>query len=183
MLNRLMKRLGSFLVEGVFLAGLGLSVGLSGSAHAAPNPPQQPEPQKVSNAQLVQGLQVLRSIKVLLEGADHDYGGHRVDAIKAIGAAQHQLKLALETQQKGKRPGTPGAKGGKSGKKSTTEPERQAISDAQLGDTIGTLQQTVAFLKKADHDYGGHRVQAIKDLGVAIEQLQTALKFVKKSGK
>ena len=183
MLNRWMKRLVSFLVEGALLAGVGLAVGLSGSASAAPNPPQQPEAQKLSNAQLVQGLRVLRATKALLEGADHDYGGHRVDAIKAIGAAHHQLRLALESQQKGKKPGAPGAKGGKSGKKGGTEPEPQPISDAQLADAIGTLQQTVAFLKKADHDYGGHRVQAIKDLGVAIEQLQTALKFVKKSGK
>jgi hypothetical protein len=41
-----------------------------------------------------QSEQQLQQLKRELEGADHDYGGHRVDSIKAIDGALHQLKLA-----------------------------------------------------------------------------------------
>src|SRR6516225_6355425 len=61
------------------------------------------ESQKQSNEQLREALHVLQVTKKTLEGADHDYGGHRVDAVKAIGAAEHQLKLALGAHHKGKK--------------------------------------------------------------------------------
>jgi hypothetical protein len=166
-------------MSSLFLAGLVL-MSLPSSAEASLRRARKREPQRVSNAQLHEALHVLQVTKKTLEGADHDYGGHRVASIKAIGAAQHQLKLALQTQTKtGKAGGKTGGKAvrpGKGGK----QPEPQDISNLQLAEAIPILQRTRTFLEKADHDYGGHRAAAVRDLGGAIQQLKLALEFEKK---
>jgi hypothetical protein len=159
-----------------WLAGGLLLLGLAGPADAAPRKLSRREPQKVSNAQLHEALRVLQATKKMLEGADHDYGGHRVAAVKAIGAAERQLRLALGTQTNHKKPGGQGTRPGKGGGKH----EPQAISNLQLADAIGVLEKTATFLEKADHDYGGHRAAAVRDLGIAVRQLKLALKFEKK---
>jgi len=166
-----------FLASGLLVAGLGLTC-LSAPVDAAPRRAARTtkrEPQRVSNAQLHEALHVLRVTKTTLEGADHDYGGHRASAVKAIGAAQHQLKLALHTQTKQKNPGK-GAKG--KGKGKGREP--QNISNRQLADAIPILVKTMTMLEKADHDYGGHRAAAVRDLGAACQRLKAALAFEKK---
>ena len=131
---------------------------------------QKTEPQGQSNAQLMQALTVLHSTKVVLEGADHDYGGHRAAAVKAIGAAQHQLRLALGLK----------APGGKSTKKGDPMPEPQNVSNAQLAEAIPVLKEAITTLKNANHDYNGHRGNAVRDLHEAVQQLETALKYEKK---
>jgi hypothetical protein len=164
----------------LLLAGLALNC-LSLPALAGAGKGSKREPQRVSNAQLREGLDVLQATKKLLKGANHDYGGHRLAAIKAIDAAEHQLKLALRSQQKGKNPG--GKTGGTTGKSGTgrgKEPEPQNISNLQLADAIVILERTRTLLEKADHDYGGHRAAAVRDLGAAVEQLKIALRFEKK---
>ena len=42
---------------------------------------------------------------------------------------------------------------------------------------INALEKAKADLQHADHDFGGHRVEAIQSIDRAIEQLRTALKF------
>jgi hypothetical protein len=171
------------LTSSLLLAGLAL-MSLPASAQASLRRAQKREPQRISNAQLREALHVLQVTKKTLEGADHDYGGHRVEAIKAIGAAQHQLRLALQTQTKpGKPGGKNGGKPGHPGKGGGKEPEPQNISNMQLADAIPILQQTRRLLEKADHDYGGHRAAAVRDLGGAIQQLKIALEFEKKREK
>jgi len=136
----------------------------------------KPERQATSNQQLAKALHVLQWVKKTLEGADHDYGGHRADAVKAVGAAHHQLKLALEFVQKGAGAGKPAAGTGKPAAGS----EPQAISNMELKDAIPVLKATITLLQKADHDYGGHRADAVRDLEAAVKELEKALEFVKK---
>lgn len=147
----------------VLLAGGFLAISGFAEARAV-----QKEPQGLSNAQLVQALHNLHAIKLTLEAANHDYGGHRVKAIADITKAQKQLRLALKSVPKGK---------GKGKAKSLGEP--QALSDAQLLEAVGYLKQTEQLLAKANHDYGGHRAAAVRDLHQAIRQLELALKFRK----
>lgn len=158
---------------GVLLASGLVLANLSGVSAASRRRPHR-EPPRVSNVQLREAIVVLQRTKLTLESADHDYGGHRAAAVKDIGAAQHQLKLALGTRHKGTKPG--GKPGGKSGKGS----EPQQLSNIQLAEAIPVLQRTASFLQKADHDYGGHRAQAVKDINLAIHQLKAALAFEKK---
>jgi hypothetical protein len=126
------------------------------------------EPQAESNAQLTQALQTIHSTRLVLEAADHDYGGHRASAVKALGGAQHQLRLALGIKA--------GAKGAKA-PKGNTEP--QALSDSQLAQAIPVLKQTVTTMNNANHDYHGHRADAVRDVQEAITQLEKALKYIK----
>lgn len=172
-------------MNGLLLMGLILSC-LTAPANASPPKRSRREPQKVSNAQLREGIHVLQATKQMLEKADHDYGGHRVAAVKAIGAAEHQLRLALQSQHKqangsGKSNGKSVAKSGRTSGRGGKRPEPQKISNMQLADAIGVLERTRTLLAKADHDYGGHRAAAFRDLGAAIQQLKMALRFEKKA--
>jgi hypothetical protein len=165
------------------LAGLALNC-LTQPALAGPGKGVKREPHRVSNAQLREGLDVLQATKKMLKGADHDYGGHRVAAIRAIDAAEHQLKLALRSQQQGKNSGgRAGGTAGNAGAGRGKEPEPQNISNLQLADAIVILERARTLIEKADHDYGGHRAAAVRDLGAAVERLKMALRFeTKKKG-
>ena len=55
-----------------------------------------PEPHPEINA----AIRALERAKLHLQSAAHDFGGHRVEAIRAIDAALVQLKLALEYDKK-----------------------------------------------------------------------------------
>src|SRR5262249_15967808 len=146
---------------------------IRGKAVAMPNK----EPQNVPNEQLHEALHALRNINHTLKGADHDYGGHRAAAIKSIGQAEHQLKLALEHHHKKAGSGAAVKKPKGTGEKG--EPEPQALSDAQLAAAVPMLKNVANLLAHADHDYGGHREKAVKDIGVAVVDLEKALKFSK----
>ena len=132
---------------------------------------KMPESQKTSDQQLVQAYRILRSINKTLIMGDHDYGGHRAKAVRDVGKAEKQLQKALEFQ--GKK-----APGGKA-VMPAWHPEPQKFSNAELASKIPVLHRTIALLEKADHDYGGHRVQAVADLRVAVMQLEIALKYAK----
>ena len=129
------------------------------------------EPQKTSDQQLAQGYRTLQSVNKTLKMADHDYGGLRAGASKSVGAAENQLREALKSR--GEK-----APGGKSAAPQW-HPEPQKLSNAQLKAALPVLQQTIAQLKNADHDYGGHRKQAIADLENTKRDLEEALKRVK----
>jgi hypothetical protein len=45
---------------------------------------------------------------------------------------------------------------------------------------IGELREARHELKEADHDFGGHRKEALEAVDVAIKQLELALKYDKK---
>jgi len=169
-----------FVSVALLLAGLVFGF-LASPTQASPSKKNKREPQRISNTQLREGLQVLKATKAMLQKADHDYGGHRVAAIKAIDAAEHQLKLALHSPHKGKAPGHKTLnQTGKPNKGRGKRPEPQNISNLQLAEAIVILERTQALLQRADHDYGGHRAAAVRDLGIAIQQLKAALRFEKK---
>jgi hypothetical protein len=166
---------------GLLLTGLILCCLTSTALAVPPGKPEKREPHKLSNAQLHEALAVLQATKKILESADHDYGGHRVAAVRDINVAERQLHLALRSQHKGTLSGgKTGGKPGKPGKGGGKGREPQNISNLQLADAIVILEQTHVLLQKADHDYGGHREAAARDLGKAVQQLKVALTFEKK---
>ncbi len=59
---------------------------------ASPAAMSYPEPHPEINA----AIRSLERAKLHLQRAAHDFGGHRVEAIRAIDGALEQLKLALQ---------------------------------------------------------------------------------------
>ena len=179
MMSRLVRsRIASLLAVPVLAVLLGRAPNAD-AAQVGTGPKKPHEPQKQSNQQLRQALHVLHSVKKTLEAADHDYGGHRAAAVHDVSAAAKQLRLVLNH---GKRPGSgkPGRKPGQTGAK---HPEPQVLSDQQLAQAIPKLHAANAVLRKANHDYGGHRAKAITDIHKAITQLEKALAFSKTRNK
>ena len=55
-----------------------------------------PSPAAGRHPQIEEALTALRNAKEHLEHAAHDFGGHRVDAIKAIDEADRQLRICMQ---------------------------------------------------------------------------------------
>lgn len=127
---------------------------------------------QASGQELHEALQILHHVNHTLKHADHDYGGHRVHAVKAIGQAEHQLDLIVEHHHKHHKTKHPHA-----GQKGKGQPEPQKLSDAQLAQSIPALHAAANFISHANHDFGGHRTKALKDIHHAVTQLQEALKY------
>lgn len=69
-------------------------------AKASPTPRAQPaaapaEPPE-NHPEIHEAMESLRNAKNHLEHAAHDFGGHRVDAIRAIDDAMHQLQICQQ---------------------------------------------------------------------------------------
>ena len=88
---------------------------------------------------------LLRQAYATLEMADHDYKGHRVDAMKQIEAAGHALGISVRGDGRGH--------------------EKQGVSDEQLRAAESLLEQARPSLKgRALH----HVNHALKQIHIAL---------------
>jgi hypothetical protein len=55
-----------------------------------------PSPAFGKHPQIEDALRALQAAKNHLQEAAHDFGGHRVDAIRAIDEADHQLRICMQ---------------------------------------------------------------------------------------
>ena len=55
-----------------------------------------PSPAFGKHPEIEDALRALKGAKDHLLAAAHDFGGHRVDAIRAIDEADHQLRICLQ---------------------------------------------------------------------------------------
>ncbi len=84
------------------LATMVFVLGFPVAVPAAPVPPKtQPKaitaaPAEEPHPEIRDAIQSLRAARNHLEHANHDFGGHRVDAIKAIDEAIAQLQTCLQ---------------------------------------------------------------------------------------
>lgn len=63
---------------------------------ASPQPAAAPAATPEPHPEIREALGALRRAKMHMEHAAHDFGGHRVDALKATDAAIEQLELCLK---------------------------------------------------------------------------------------
>lgn len=63
---------------------------------AAPAPHANAVPTPEPHPEIRAAIESLRHAREHLEHAAHDFGGHRVDAIRSIDEAIHQLQVCLE---------------------------------------------------------------------------------------
>jgi hypothetical protein len=101
-------------------------------------------------------LPQLKSIRALLQSANHDYKGHRAKAVKEIGYAIHLLQPRVKHVQ------TPVRK--------PLQPNRepQALSDAQLREAIDQLQSIQAQIAGRHPRAEAALLAATKELKIAL---------------
>jgi hypothetical protein len=155
------------LVVAVAAALVAFAVADSREAVSAP-PPKKAAPKSVaqpaSNVLLLEAIRLLECVRITLQAADHDYGGHRAAAVRDVEAAANQLREALKSPPVG----YPVPK---------TFVTPQVVSDSMLANSIPVLRETETMLREAKHDYGGHRARAMADVKAAIAQLEEALGY------
>jgi hypothetical protein len=68
------------------------------AAPAASNPPPAPAaiPAAEPHPEIREAIASLRRARMHLDHAAHDFGGHRVDALRATDEAIHQLQICLQ---------------------------------------------------------------------------------------
>lgn len=114
-------------------------------------------------------LHELKEARHELKGAGHDFGGHREKALLAIEDAIRQIEVAL-------------ASAGDPVKKHKHNPDhyKKYTHHPHLHHAIHELKEARVELKEASHNFGGHREAALRDVNVAIVQLELALKHAKR---
>lgn len=147
------------------VCGIGVLALLVGLALESVSPGQtvvpQPGAKKWEKAELVAQL---RSAHKLLAEADRDYDGHRARAAEAV----HKAIRELVGNHHPKKPATGTAAA--VAKKPPAIHEPQAASDAQLRQAQGILQGVQGELS-------AHHPKAADHVGLAIGELNTALKI------
>ena len=54
--------------------------------------------------------------------------------------------------------------------------------EGPLHRAVHELKDAHAYLEKAQHDFGGHKAQAIKDVNAALQALHAAIEYEEKKG-
>ncbi len=110
-----------------------------------------------------------------LMGADHDYQGHRIKAMRAIAVACRVLgtdivpaglKEKLEAAGAGTQPAGTQAAGTRPGR---SEPEGQSASDTTLHTALTTVQQVLSGIPSGQQPRVAERLQeAVSELNLAL---------------
>jgi hypothetical protein len=94
------RKLASLLFSAVLIAGLSLpAAAANGGAKPSPAPAAKPAPAPAppeKHPKIREALAALHASREDLEHAAHDFGGHRVDAIRSIDEAIRQLEICLK---------------------------------------------------------------------------------------
>ncbi len=89
----------NWMIRGFLLGGMVLALTFSTAvtaSMAAPKPQPTPAAAPAPHPEIRAAINSLQRAKMHLQEADHDFGGHRVDAIKAIDNAIGQLQICMK---------------------------------------------------------------------------------------
>lgn len=149
------RRLGASLIVAV---SVGLMVVLTGATAGARTPQHIP--------QIHHAYRKLTRAQYVLEHSCRHLGGHRVAALRHVEAALSELRLSARKvhaslpviNESGRIANIPG----------NTHPRIQ--------DAINLCREAKRHLSDAAHDFGGHRVKAIRQIDYALAQLRHAMR-------
>jgi hypothetical protein len=91
--------IAAVLIVAVAFGALTLAASKTGNANAVPAPAAAADPAKATppdHPEIRDALAALHHAKEHLEHAAHDFGGHRVEAIRATDEAIRQLEICLK---------------------------------------------------------------------------------------
>jgi hypothetical protein len=113
-------------------------------------------------------LHEMREARGELKGAEHDFGGHREKAIRALDAAIEQTERMLKAVDVDPKVEGP-----------DREIYKKYTNHPHLRHSLVELKEARTEIKEAGHDFKGHREKALKDLDFAIEQVEQCVKHIK----
>jgi hypothetical protein len=113
-------------------------------------------------------LYEMREAIVELKDARHDFAGHREKAIHALHEAIKQTEKALE-----------GAGDPYKGFLPARTIYKEYMNHHHLRHAQVEMREALKQLREAKHDFGGHREKAIKDLEVALIQVEKCIDNIK----
>ena len=151
---------------------VGLTVGTASSGLYAADPPTPPTGIPAPTAkhqEMHRALHSLRKARLALQTAPHDFSGHRKMAILSTEEAVEQVLAGLKLENDiPAPPATP---------PTVPVPKAQDKAEArkQLREARGILQTAEAELKKSAHNFGGHRIKALKLTQQAIKEIDEGL--------
>lgn len=145
-------------------------------AAAAPPAKQAAQGANGGTSPFAAQIAALKQARELMIQADHDYKGHRAEAVKLVTAAIHELhphhKGGGATAKGAAKGATAKAHAGaKNGAANTGNSVPQAVSDANLRQAMTQISTIQTQLAGA----GGPGATAAATLGKAVQELQTAL--------
>lgn len=115
----------------------------------------------------------LRDARKEMQEAKHDFGGHREKALVAINDAIKQLDLVLLYKGDNIK-GVP-TRG------DLKEEYKKYKHHPHLHHALHELRHAHKQLEEAKHDFNGHRKAALRDIHIAIGQIEILLKHHKKA--
>jgi hypothetical protein len=161
---------------GIVLASAGFFALIASVIPAVAAPPAQSGAKNANatSSPFASQIAALRAARTLLEGADHDYNGHRAAAVKLVSAAIHELHPPKTTTTSTAKKGT-----GSTAKGGTSTPHAQvpaghmpqAQSDAMLKEAMVAIAAVQGQLANA----GGAGAPAAANLQKAVAELQIAV--------
>ncbi|MBI3204079.1 MAG: hypothetical protein HYZ29_21265 [Myxococcales bacterium] len=143
-----------------FLAAFSLSASAGLAATAAPaDHAEKVEAQPHMRA----ARALLQTAKGQLQRASHDKGGHRAKAVAHVDAALSEVAQGIAHDDS----------------HSASASDHAAPLEAQphMKAALKTLHGARAQLEKASHDKGGHRAKALKEVKLAIDQVEKGIAF------
>ena len=174
----------------ILAAGGATGSGGTGTQPAV-NPPGGPgtgeyQEEKSRHPRIARALRALHEAIAYMKKAPHDFGGHREDAVQASEAAIKQLRLSLEYREH-QVGGVSNSAANIAGSLQTTTAlasltnspafQQEKGVHPRIAKAIVELNEAVAYMQKAPHDFGGHREAAVQDSQTALAQLQVALEY------
>ncbi len=165
-----MPRFAVILIGAVMFFGF---AGLHSDADAAAAKKAKNAKKKLHHPHLHHALYELHDARRELNNSSYKFGGHKAKALLAINDAIKHIELALVAHGDNiKSVAT---------KRDLQEHHKKYAHHPHLHHAIVELRHAHKEMKEASHDFGGHRKAALRDINIAIHQIELLLKDSRKS--
>jgi hypothetical protein len=157
------------------LAGLVVALGGLALLWAVPSTARADEKKEEVRHPLHRALEELREAKKDLEIADHDFGGHRKEALEATDHAIKHLERLLGWVKEHKKEEL------KKEFKEEKREDKKGEKHPRILGAIHELRQAHKYVKESEWEFGDskQKEEALKSIDHAIKQLEKALEFDK----
>ncbi len=115
----------------------------------------------VERRELHMAIHSLTRARAELEGAKHDFGGRRTDALRAVDDALREVRLAL----------------GQETGPYANAPREERRERNELHAAVQSLERARADMEHATHNFGGRRTEVLRAVDNALRELRLAQQY------